>query len=112
MTDDEKLDRTFSIRLPLDLIHRLEKKLASVNTLRAKDHKADRSAPLNFSDVARRAMKVGLDVLERNGDAEEHFEEIFGERLLKLLASGYRDAATAKMLKKIAASMKPELDFG
>ena len=57
-------------------------------------------------------MKVELDVLERNADAEEHFDEIFGDWLLKLLASGYRDAGTAKMLKKLAASAKSEPDFG
>ena len=104
-------DRAISLRLPLDLAHRIEAHAAKVNAARGEQ----KTGPLSTSEVTRKLLVIGLVVRERDADAmEDYFADLFADKLAAALALGVTDTGVRKLLKKIAADSPttPEPDFG
>jgi hypothetical protein len=69
----------------------------------------------SISDLVREAVSLGLRVNAREPELMADLcAETFADELKAALASGYRNPAALKLLKKIAADSKPkpEPDFG
>jgi Arc/MetJ-type ribon-helix-helix transcriptional regulator len=116
------LDRSVNVRLPQDLLHRLEKQVAEYNARRSQMIAEGRERLLpehvrdgfTMSDAIRRALEKGLAVIEGDPDAlEDLFLEHFSGKLEQLLARASMDRKSSVLLAKIAARAEPvEFDFG
>ena len=106
-------DKTLSVRVPLELAHALEAKLAAVLAAHAADGDDRPRKVKNLSDVARECMSLGLRLNARDPQLIEDLKaELFGDELKTTLASGYSDPRCYELLKQIAKEVRPEPDFG
>jgi hypothetical protein len=118
------LNQNFTLRLDVDLKQRVERRCVEMNaqreayierggTERAKVIKELASTAFTMSDVIRRALVVGLDVLEGDEDAIRDWAGPMIESDLKrILAAGYHDSEVMKLLRRIASENAPDPDFG
>jgi hypothetical protein len=103
--DRNTLERTVSVRLPLDLLHRIESRLErSLKAKReAEDNFREWHGPKNISDAIRKLVATGLKVHERDSDfMEAALQEYLPDRLAAMLALGVQDKSAWKMLEQIA----------
>lgn len=114
------LDRNISLRLDVDLRHRVEKRCADLNAKRAallekRPEFVNGVAPTVFtvSDVIRRALNIGLAVLEGDEDViRDWVGPMIESDLKRILAAGCHDSEAMKLLQRIASETAPEPDFG
>ena len=114
------LDRNISLRLDMDLRHRVEKRCADLNAKRAallekRPEFVNGVAPTVFtvSDVIRRALNIGLDILEGDEDAiRDWIGPIIESDLKRILAARYHDSEAMELLRRIASENTPDPDFG
>jgi len=112
----------FTLRLDDALKNRVERRTASLNEKRVewltqRGPKMKRAvnefarSQFTMSDTIRRALIVGLDVLEGDEEAvADWVAPLIEERLKRILARGYSDKESAALLRRIADGAEP--DFG
>jgi hypothetical protein len=109
-------EKTASLRLPLDLAHRIESRAAFYNEARRKQNElgGKQVEILNQSDIMRRAMSIGLDFMEGGSDrVQDLMLNDFRQTLAAMLALPATNPGALKLLKKIAATAPtPDPDFG
>jgi hypothetical protein len=102
-------DRSFTIRLPTEILHRLEVRLERAKASNTRQP----GTPVNISEAVRHVLKVGLDVLDGGDEAEEWMMDLFGPKLANMVALAATDKDAARLLEKIATRpVEVEPDFG
>ena len=118
------LNQNFTLRLDVDLKQRVERRCIEMNaqreayierggTERAKVIKEHAPTAFTMSDVIRRALNIGLAVLEGDeGTIRDWLEPMIESDLRRILAAGYHDLEAMKLLRRIASENAPDPDFG
>ena len=108
-------DRAISLRLPIDLAHKLDARLHAILSARKPDDKPppgrDGHRIRNMSDLMRESINLGLGLNSRDPELLADLKaELLGDELRAILGAAVKSPAVLATLKKIAATADP--DFG
>src|SRR5689334_14840041 len=99
------LERTVSVRIPLDMLHRIEARLEKSAHARreAEDKGHEWHGPKTVSEAVRKLVTVGLDVLDGDSDfVQDLLRNQLADRLTAMVALGIHDKSARDLLQKIA----------
>jgi len=103
----------------MDALHRVEKYTTVRNDQRLKfladgrEGKFDTDLRHAFtaSDTLRRAIDIGMAIMEKDEDSiEDYLGPLIEDRLIRILAAGISDPDALKILRRVADQAEP--DFG